>query len=348
MTIPRTMFKQLSPILLCAAVASPLFAQGDQDALRAKAKKKLAKPFVTAAPWILDYDKALGTLDLLVRWGKDGGHCTLHRHLASTTCIVLQGEQHFYDYDAKGVRSAEPRIRGAGEHGLSMGPDKMPHMECGGPDGGVAFFSMHGETQAAATCLVLACSQAIKDNQVAEWATRAFFLYGGEPRLHYTQQPGNPALQGRQMQPGALFHPQLVSTPAPHRGGPDLAMPFSPVGGGAGGMPQQQHILGAATEIFYSAKHNGLYLYFSRLVRPIWLATLVVTRRREGGQASLQSSVESEELDWIMTQLNDLNAFLERNAQFTAVPVSGSGGHHDSNPLHMHQHKTQQEALLRS
>ena len=93
---------------------------------------------------ILGYDKERGTLDLLVRWGTDGGHCMVHRHIASTTCIVLEGEQHFYDYDENGRRSTAPRIRRAGEHGLSKGPDKMPHMERGGPDGGVAFFSMHG------------------------------------------------------------------------------------------------------------------------------------------------------------------------------------------------------------
>ena len=93
---------------------------------------------------ILDYDRERGTLDLLVRWGKDGGHCMVHRHIASTTCIVLEGEQHFYDYDENGKWATEPRIRRAGEHGLSKGPDTMPHMERGGPDGGVAFFSMYG------------------------------------------------------------------------------------------------------------------------------------------------------------------------------------------------------------
>ena len=93
---------------------------------------------------ILGYDMERGTIDFLVRWGKDGGHCILHRHVASTTCIVLEGEQHFYDYDENGNRANEPRIRRAGEHGLSKGPDKMAHMECGGPEGCVAFFSMHG------------------------------------------------------------------------------------------------------------------------------------------------------------------------------------------------------------
>ncbi len=94
---------------------------------------------------ILDYDLERGTIDLITRWGKDGGHCMLHRHVARTTCIVLQGEQHFFDYDENGNRAAEPRIRTVGGHGLSKGPDKYPHMERGGPEGCVAFFSMHGD-----------------------------------------------------------------------------------------------------------------------------------------------------------------------------------------------------------
>ena len=94
---------------------------------------------------ILGCHRERGTIDFLVRWGKDGGHCPVHRHIASTTCIVLEGEQHFYDYQEDGTWATTPRIRRAGEHGLSHGADKMAHRECGGPDGCIAFFSMHGD-----------------------------------------------------------------------------------------------------------------------------------------------------------------------------------------------------------
>lgn len=95
---------------------------------------------------ILAHDQELGTLDFLTRWGSDGGSCPVHRHIARTSCIVLEGEQRFFDYDGeKGEWIAEPRIRRAGEHGFSVGPDKMAHRETGGPEGCVAFFSMRGD-----------------------------------------------------------------------------------------------------------------------------------------------------------------------------------------------------------
>jgi hypothetical protein len=32
---------------------------------------------------ILGYDLGAGTLDMLVRWAGDGGHCPIHRHVAA-------------------------------------------------------------------------------------------------------------------------------------------------------------------------------------------------------------------------------------------------------------------------
>jgi nuclear pore complex protein Nup155 len=172
-------------------------------------------------------------------------------------------------------------------------------IEHGGPDNDVikAFFSMHTETQAAASCLVLASSQAGQDSHVAEWATRAFFLYGGEPRLFF---PGMDFAAKN-----VTFHPHLASTPA----GAVQQSPFNTplhhhhpgAGFGGGGMP----------EMHFSFKHNGLYLFFSRLVRPVWLTTLVIPGNKE---TPLASTVDAEELDWIMAQLFDLASFLERNS----------------------------------
>jgi len=45
---------------------------------------------------ILGHDVAAGTLDMVVRWTNDGGHCPIHRHLATTTILVLEGEQHLW------------------------------------------------------------------------------------------------------------------------------------------------------------------------------------------------------------------------------------------------------------
>jgi hypothetical protein len=90
---------------------------------------------------ILGYDLAAGTLDMLVRWEGDGGHCPIHRHVATTTVLVLEGEQHLWDLHPDGTRG-EHRVRRAGDYALTVG-DALPHLERGGEQGGVVFFGSH-------------------------------------------------------------------------------------------------------------------------------------------------------------------------------------------------------------
>jgi hypothetical protein len=90
---------------------------------------------------ILGYDLAAGTLDMLVRWRGDGGHCPIHRHVATTTVLVLDGEQHLWDFLPDGTRGPH-RVRHAGAHALTVA-DPHPHFERGGPAGGLVFFSNH-------------------------------------------------------------------------------------------------------------------------------------------------------------------------------------------------------------
>jgi len=90
---------------------------------------------------ILGYDIAAGTLDMLVRWRGDGGHCPIHRHASTTTVLVLEGEQHLWDVHPDGTRG-EHKVRCTGDYALTVG-DGLPHLERGGEDGGVAFFGNH-------------------------------------------------------------------------------------------------------------------------------------------------------------------------------------------------------------
>jgi hypothetical protein len=90
---------------------------------------------------ILGYDLKAGTLDMAVRWSGDGGHCPIHRHVATTSVLVLEGEQHLWDLEPDGT-SGEHRVRRAGDYALTSG-DQRPHLERGGPEGGIAFFGDH-------------------------------------------------------------------------------------------------------------------------------------------------------------------------------------------------------------
>jgi hypothetical protein len=90
---------------------------------------------------ILGHDLAAGTLDMIVRWDGDGGHCPIHRHTATTTVLVLEGEQHLWDIGPDGSRG-EHRVRHAGDYALTTA-EALPHLECGGPEGGLAFFGAH-------------------------------------------------------------------------------------------------------------------------------------------------------------------------------------------------------------
>ena len=168
----------------------------------------------------------------------------------------------------------------------------------------------------------MACSKAIQDQQIAEWATRAFLLYGGEPKLMFPPQqqqqlsrtPGLPPgiqsslnmtpnmlntlgvhTQGspgmNNIPPHVSFHPNIASTPAQTLHPVQLQSVRSQLSPFPTGRPEPHPFAAAAAhgqslfgvvppppivpEIQYSGKHNGLYLYFSRLIRPFWLKTLV-------------------------------------------------------------------------
>lgn len=90
---------------------------------------------------ILGWDAAAGTLDMVVAWRSDGGHCPLHRHTATTSVLVLEGEQHLWDV-LPDLSRGEHRVRRAGDYALSSG-DPHPHWERGGDAGGMAFFGCH-------------------------------------------------------------------------------------------------------------------------------------------------------------------------------------------------------------
>ena len=89
---------------------------------------------------VLGYDRDAGTFDMILRFKGNGGHCNRHRHVTTTTVLVLEGEQHLTDLLPGGETRA--KVRRAGEHHLTPG-DVHPHMERGGPEGALVFFSLY-------------------------------------------------------------------------------------------------------------------------------------------------------------------------------------------------------------
>lgn len=88
---------------------------------------------------ILGSDPETGRLDLIVRWPPNS-YCHFHRHVADTAVMVLEGEQHIIEIHDDGSEG-EHKVRPAGTYVMSPGGDA--HMEYGGPDGAVVFFSLY-------------------------------------------------------------------------------------------------------------------------------------------------------------------------------------------------------------
>lgn len=89
---------------------------------------------------ILGYDLDSGRLDMLMRFKGNGGYCERHRHAASTTTLILEGEQHLQEAQSDG--SLKTIIRKAGAYALA-GADAHAHMERGGDQGCTLLLSLH-------------------------------------------------------------------------------------------------------------------------------------------------------------------------------------------------------------
>ena len=93
--------------------------------------------------YLVDYKIAVlgsrperGTLDLMIEFAPNA-HCHFHRHVAATTTLVLEGEQHVFETTGAGEKLH--KIRSAGDYATSAGGDV--HMERGGPEGALVFFA---------------------------------------------------------------------------------------------------------------------------------------------------------------------------------------------------------------
>lgn len=187
-------------------------------------------------------------------------------------------------------------------------------IDCQGPDAEEvkAFFRLHKLEQACSTCLILACSRIAADQQVATWATMAFFMYGGEPQLSFT---GSAMGTDGRMMPSNLGAMGLhqTSTPAPGMGHPYFHPAMTP------GPNITQ-------EIAFSGKHNGICLYLARILRAIWENNVTIDypcQTSQGITNYLTSRINGDDLNKILENVRGLSDFVEFNSRFDTGPSEG-------------------------
>ncbi|CAL1535434.1 unnamed protein product, partial [Lymnaea stagnalis] len=204
-------------------------------------------------------------------------------------------------------------------------------IECRGPDAEQvkAFFRLHRIDQACAATLVLACSRAAADEQVSDWARMAFFMYGGEAQYNLQALRAAP-LQGTTFTSGGPGHMSNTVLYSPGSMGMSM-MPGSPMPSmsplhmstpaGAGFHPHMSMAPAPNTqqEIIYSGKHNGIYIYLARILRPFWetpVSTKLVCDSKRGTVIYLTSTFSAEELSMALELVRDLSDFVDFNSKF--------------------------------
>ncbi|XP_077354036.1 nuclear pore complex protein Nup155 isoform X2 [Festucalex cinctus] len=171
------------------------------------------------------------------------------------------------------------------------------------------FFKLHREEQACATALILACSNDACNREVSAWATRAFFRYGGEAQIRFpTAVP-----------PSSNVGPWM-SSPAPGIFPPPMATPMASTQLGSAPITP----MSAGPEVIFSGKHNGVCVYFARILGNIWDGSLAVEKTISKGSQTLESSVASFHLESVLLELYNLKEFLDKNSQFSPSSLRGA------------------------
>ncbi|XP_035916028.1 nuclear pore complex protein Nup154 [Anopheles stephensi] len=222
------------------------------------------------------------------------------------------------------------------------------------------YFSKQTEPEACATALLLACRESFRGTEVGDWATQSFILYGGEPYFDAPIVSDNRQLGfSSPIAGGGGYGAMDSSVQQQHHHhnanflGPSgrlfaSSTPYStPGSGGRGGMvspvlrqqqQQQQHpsVYGAANvnnnnetvdaSLFhYSAKHAGLYLYMSRMLRCIWRKPCVDER--------LYSTISQQDCVVLLEDLYAIRRFLENVTVSNLLGYTGGGGRSNGTSL---------------
>ena len=99
------------------------------------------KDFITAGCYykLLDVNVAARTADMIVKFDP-GARCMYHRHVAPCTSLVLEGELHIIDQTGTGEKLRVVKPAGT----FTSGVEDDLHVEGGGENGVIVYFSMRG------------------------------------------------------------------------------------------------------------------------------------------------------------------------------------------------------------
>lgn len=167
-----------------------------------------------------------------------------------------------------------------------------------------SFFQSTKLTEACLTSLILASSSHLpQEKQLVEWATLAFFRYGGEPKL--LKAAGH----------NGSFMPSIstpIGSPTHH---PPPGINVSPI---ASHFNVLNNINSDHVEVQLSARHDAVYLYLARILRPIWFYKAVGIENIESNQKILVMSTTIDQISLYLKRLMELKKFLDANIQVTS------------------------------
>lgn len=146
------------------------------------------------------------------------------------------------------------------------------------------YFQSQSPEQACASCLILATIESTDNTQLAEWATRAFLLYGGQKITN--------------VHPGMELHVGMdIRTSTPRVGpGYDFRTAFQ-------GRPQHQSGINLDVALQqFSSKHGGLYLYIGRILRPIWNLKCL-KQEVVNNKVQYVSTINASQVGWLLGSL---------------------------------------------
>ena len=126
------------PIPSTIAEFNAVYPEKDLDWVRVTGSKRFDYP-IDYYVAILSVDEENGRVDFISRW-EANHYCHYHRHIGETSVLVLEGEHHIVE---KSEHQTVHKTRKPGFFTTNPGGDV--HMEYGGPEGTLVYFSCQAD-----------------------------------------------------------------------------------------------------------------------------------------------------------------------------------------------------------